>query len=247
MLQLAKEAGYKTFWLSNQFQDDGWISVLANQADESRFINYGAGRGENNVDGNLLPYFERTLTDKAPKKLIVLHLLGAHPSYDMRYPKSFSQFNNSDDKVAKKLSEIGRSSWTITARNEYDNAILYGDYVLGTAINILARRHNSEPAALLYASDHGQEVGHYRNHAGHSPKDKSGIEIPLIIWENNPSTRDANAKTALEMLPYQTDQLNHTILGLLKIKSQYYNDNDDLLSPQFTPNTRSMNGVAYNK
>src|SRR5450830_609635 len=72
VLMLAKEAGFKIFWLSNQVPNDGWLGLVSNRADEKLFINKGAGRGENNFDGNLLPGLEAALKSPSPKKLIVV-------------------------------------------------------------------------------------------------------------------------------------------------------------------------------
>jgi heptose-I-phosphate ethanolaminephosphotransferase len=74
---LAREAGFRIHWLSNQPPNDGWLGLVSRRADEQVFINKGSGRGENNFDGNLLPALETALQDPAPKKLIVVHLLGA--------------------------------------------------------------------------------------------------------------------------------------------------------------------------
>lgn len=37
-------------------------------------------------------------------------------------------------------------------------------------------------ASLLILSEHGQEVGYSRSHAGHSACDRSGAEIVMLIW-----------------------------------------------------------------
>jgi heptose-I-phosphate ethanolaminephosphotransferase len=245
VLALAEAAGYKTFWLSNQAINDGWIGLVAAEADERSFINRGAGRNENNYDGNLLPHFEKALADQAPKKLIVVHLLGAHPSYRMRYPSEFSRFDSVADGVSAALDQQGRQFWIKRQRAEYDNAILYNDYVVGNLIRKTAHHSSSDHAALLYASDHGQEVGHNRNHAGHSPVDKSGYEIPMIVWEPNLAQRNPQAKTTLENRAYQTDHLDNTLLGLLKIGTVYYDPKQDILGKQFTLARRSMNGQPY--
>jgi heptose-I-phosphate ethanolaminephosphotransferase len=245
VLALAEAAGYKTFWLSNQAINDGWIGLVAAQADERRFINHGAGRHENNYDGNLLPHFDRALADQAPKKLIVVHLLGAHPTYNMRYPREFSRFDSMADQVSTMLDQKGRPFWIRWQRNEYDNAILYNDYVLSGLIRRTTQHTAGEQAALIYTSDHGQEVGHYRNHAGHSPIDKSGYEIPMIVWDSTLAKLDRHAKTGLENRSYQTDHLEHTVLGLLKIDTIYYDKNRDILGNQFKSMVRTLNGQPY--
>ena len=247
LLMLAEAAGYKTFWVSNQARNDGWIGLLAGEADESDFINYGTGRGENNFDGNLLAPFAQALQDTARKKLIVVHLLGAHPSYGMRYPSQFSHFDGSRDAVSAHMARQGRSLWIRSQRNAYDNAIRYGDHVLGTLIGVAGKALSGQAAALLYVSDHGQEVGHSRNHAGHSASDRSGYEIPMLIWSNSLAPPAGAARVALESRPYQTDRLDATVLGLLKVETRYYAARDDILSNGYAPAQRYMNGVRYQK
>lgn len=247
LLMLAEAAGYKTFWVSNQTRNDGWIGMLAGEADESDFINYGTGRGENNFDANLFQPFAHALADAAPKKLIVVHLLGAHPSYDMRYPSRFAHFDNLHDAVSAQMASQGRSAWIRNQRDEYDNAIRYGDYVLGNLIGMAEQAKSGHAAALLFVSDHGQEVGYSRNHAGHSASDKSGYEIPMLLWNNQQAPQSAAARSALESRPYQTDKLDATVLGLLKIETRYYAAQDDILSSAFTPVPRYMNGLHYQR
>ena len=247
LLMLAEAAGYKTFWVSNQTRNDGWIGMLAGEADESDFINFGLGRGENNFDGNLFQPFSHALADAAPKKLIVVHLLGAHPSYDMRYPSRFSYFDKQHDIVSAQMTSQGRSSWIRSQRDEYDNAIRYGDYVLGSLIGMAEQAKSGRPASLLFVSDHGQEVGYSRDHAGHSASDKSGYEIPMLIWDNQQAPQSAAARAELESRPYQTDKLDATVLGLLKIETRYYAAQDDILSTTFVPVQRYMNGLRYQR
>ncbi|MET0963433.1 MAG: phosphoethanolamine transferase [Noviherbaspirillum sp.] len=246
MLQLASAAGYKTFWLSNQTANDGWLGLVAEQADVLRYINKGQGRGENNLDAGLLPHVDTALADPAPKKLIVVHLLGTHPTYDMRYPPDFARFDGADDSVAAAMKAADRSFWIRQQRDEYDNAVLYGDQVLSEILRRAGAANSGKPAALLFSSDHGQEVGHFRNHAGQSPGENSGYEIPFLIWESPVgATVSRGARATLQKRPYQTDHMEHTVLGLMKISSAYYQPEHDLLSPLFRFAPRRIGGHAY--
>ncbi|MDN4573528.1 hypothetical protein DBB29_08075 [Pandoraea cepalis] len=243
LVMLAKEAGYRTYWISNQAPNDGWLGLVANRADERVFINKGLGRGENNYDGNLLPEVEAALASDAPRKLIVVHLLGAHPTYDMRYPEAFARFDNTDDAVVRQLATQGRSLWVRRLRNEYDNAIAYNDYVVASLIRKTMAATATSDASLLFSSDHAQEVGHTRNHTGQSVADASGYEIPMLVWTRD--RIDAKRRTTLESRPYQTDQLDHTMLGLLDIDTTYYNAAHDVMSDAFAPAARSINARPY--
>lgn len=245
VLMLAEEAGYKTFWISNQVPNDGWLGVVSGQADERVFINKGAGRGENNFDANLLPGFATALSDQAPKKLIVVHLLGAHPTYDMRYPEDFARFDGVEDAVAQGLSDQGRSPWIRQLRDQYDNAISYNDHVVGSLIQRTMNTMQEGSASLLFSSDHAQEVGHTRNHAGQSVADSSGYEIPMVVWTRSFPGKNPMTKTALEQRPYQTDHLEHTVMGLLGIQSRYYDVSNDILNDKFMPRPRRINGKPY--
>jgi heptose-I-phosphate ethanolaminephosphotransferase len=142
------------------------------------------------------------------------------------------------------MKQAGRSIWIRHKRNQYDNAILYGDHVLASLIEMTRTASVGRPAALLFSADHGQEVGHTRNHAGHSSADNSGYEIPMLIWDSAPKQSEAQ-KTALENRPYQTDHLDHTLLGLLDISTKYYAATRDVLSSQFLPSARKINGLHY--
>ena len=246
MLQLAGAAGYKTFWLSNQAANDGWLGLVAEQADVLRYINKGQGRGENNLDGELLPHVDTALADPAPKKLIVIHLLGTHPTYDMRYPPDFARFEGMDDSVAAAMKVAGRSFWIRQQRDEYDNAVLYGDHVLSEIVRRAGAANTDKPAALLFTSDHGQEVGHFRNHAGQSPGENSGYEIPFLVWESPVgATVSRDGRAALQKRPYQTDHIENTVLGLMKVSSSYYRAEHDVLSPLFRPSPRRIGGRPY--
>lgn len=244
ILMQAKAVGYKTFWISNQLTFDGVVSALSHQADVQNFDNFGNDISESTYDEVLFPDVKKALNDPAPKKLIIVHLLGSHMHYDLRYPKAYQHFDGQNDAVAQHLKQIGRPDWVITARNQYDNSVLYNDMVIDHILNQLQKSVQGTPAAFAYLSDHGQEVGEDRDYMGHSGIDKAGWEIPLIVWSNQPYPLN---KQLLENRPYQTDRFDSTMLDLLKISSPYYKPEDDILSPLFITKDRTIAGINYVK
>lgn len=242
IVQLAKAAGYKTFWLSNQMAFDGWVTLVSRQSDQAIFTNVGDMIAESNFDEALLPHVETALKDPAPLKLVIVHLLGSHFYYNLRYPAHYKKFDDVIDPVATDMAQSGRAQWVIDARNQYDNSVSYNDYVVSNMIASLKWSSTNTPAFLLYVSDHGQEVGHHRDFTRHSAVDKTGWEIPMLLWTNDDLPL---AKPVLEKRPYQTDRLDATLLGLLNISTPYYRVEDDILRQRFVTKPRQMEGVQY--
>lgn len=242
IVQLAKAAGYKTFWLSNQMALDGWVTFIARQTDDAVFTNVGDMIAESAFDGVLLPHIEQALNDTSPLKLIVVHLLGNHFYYSLRYPDNYKIYDRVEDIVTKKMVQAGRAPWVVTVRNQYDNSVAYNDKVVTDIIKAVQLSVNNSPSALVYLSDHGQEVGHNRDFTRHSAIDNTGWEIPMVMWSNQTL---ALPKTVLEKRPYQTDRFDATLLGLLKITTPYYRAEDDVLSKRFITRPRMLEDKLY--
>ncbi|SEP77904.1 heptose-I-phosphate ethanolaminephosphotransferase [Solimonas aquatica] len=229
VMLLAKAAGYKTFWISNQH--DRYINPrFAEEADEMHLVNTGGGRGDRKLDEGVLPYYEQALRDPAPRKLIVVHLLGAHPDYALRSPDDFKRFDGDQDAVGQALKARGRNAWVRYERDVYDDAMLYQDHILARLLDTLKASSGGSSASFLYTSDHAQEVGHTRDFAGHSGEEPGQV-VPLLIWLSSPLP--APQAQALEQRPYQTDRLDWTLLDLLHIKTRRDLPGASLLSADY--------------
>ena len=229
---LARAAGYRVHWLSNQPGQDGWLASLARGANTHLFINKGNWRDSSTEDDDLLPPLRQHLQQAAPaQELIVVHLLGQHFHYALRCGKQPGPFSDvHDDAVMQKLRGQGRSASIRQARNEYDNATFCGARSVAQLLQAVAQARADRPVQALYFSDHGQEVGHFRDFAGHSEQDESGYTVPLWLWRNaaaaTPQPPDLDAPIRLDTL----DQAMQTLLGL---RSRWYEPQQDILSPQY--------------
>jgi len=241
VLLLAKAAGYKTFWISNQH--DRFINPrYAVEADVVRLLNVGGARGDRKLDEGVLPAWQEALRDPAPRKMIFVHLLGAHPHYEMRAPASFRRFSGSKDAVIEKMSKDGRSAWVRLQRNNYDNAMLYQDMVIASLLRSFKASVGEASGAFLFTSDHAQEVGHTRNLAGHSLSE-AGMTVPFLAWLSpQPDPRQARA---LEQRPFQTDVLDWSVLSLAHVKTQFDRPQLDLFGDGFVPQTRRLGDQPY--
>ena len=244
VLMMAKKTGYKTFWISNHSTDaNGLLSLFASQADVVVLANKGGSRGEGSYDEVVLPSLETALRDPAPRKFIILRLLNAHPAYYFRYPKSFAKFNDADDTVTKSLKAAGRRFWAINMRNCYDNAVLYTDHVLKLSLNLCSA--SGQRLAWIYVPDHGQDAAHNTNFSGHNARARSQFETLMIFWRSPSFPAPAVREDVLRTRPYQTDVLDHTLLGLLGITGEYYDPRGDIFSEQFVKVARTIHGAPY--
>ncbi len=222
IIDIFHSANFKTFWISNQNPVGVWdnqITIFAKKSDHLKFVNTTSNSSFESIlnssyDSKILKPFESALLDSSNNKFIVLHLLGNHSSYVKRYPSSFNIFKGYDDK-----------SKTIA---EYDNSILYNDFIVDSLIKTLEKRE-SESISFIYLSDHGENVYDEFDNVGHdysTELPKSNVEIPFLVWlsENYINLNPQITKTLHENLnlPFISDNLFHSIMDLSHIKSPYF-------------------------
>ncbi len=228
---LAKRAGYKTFWISNQH--DRYINTrFAQEADVVALLNQGGRRSDSSLDERLLPAWIEALQDPAPKKFIVVHMLGAHPHYEQRRPPHLKPFTGLSDTVSEQMRQAGRMPWIVSLRNEYDNALRYHDRVVSSLLDRFKATNQDRPGFFLYTSDHGQDVGHTRNHAGHA-ESRPGLEVPMLLW-TSPASHVAAGQVS-SARAYQNDVLDWTMLDLLDISLRDDQPWNSLLSTSCSP------------
>lgn len=213
-----KEAGYKTFWLSNQIsfgKFDTPVSVFAKEADVVDFLNLGGFTDNSNYDEILFGPLKHAVADPAPKKLIVLHTLGSHWNYSHRYPKQFDKWLPSLYGIDKPVyTDIGIKD---KLNNSYDSSILYTDWFLDHVIGTL--KEADKPAAMLYVADHGQTL--YDNScrlAFHGHNTQYEFHVPAFAWYSDTyAERFPDKVTQLRRhrkAKLATENMFHTLLDL---------------------------------
>lgn len=126
-----KEAGFQTYWITNQDYSNGTIyQFYSMQADY--FMDTSLDVEVNSYDEKLLPFLEEILNDRHKKQFVVLHTMGSHYGYHFRYPKTFSKYvpemQGSVVMSANNVRKVSREMFV----NSYDNSILYTDHVLSS-------------------------------------------------------------------------------------------------------------------
>ncbi len=179
IVQLANQAGFKTYWISNQRPVGIHESIPTLISGAATVKNYIAtdNYSESIYDEALLPYINKAINDKEKKKVIFVHLIGTHSRYGYRYPKNKTYFKDNPNTTFSKTANA------IETINEYDNAVRYNDSIVNAVIKMTQRK--KENSYVLYFSDHGDDVfdtsqtflGHNEFHGT-----KPMYEVPFIFW-----------------------------------------------------------------
>ncbi len=163
--------------------------------------------------------------------LIVLHAMGNHgPAYYKRYPGTFEKFT-----PACHTNQLENCT-NEEINNAYDNAILYTDYFLSKTINLLKHNDDKYETAMFYISDHGESLGENNVYLHGLPyifAPDTQKKVAAVLWLGkrfyedslNINTIKKNADNA-----FSHDNLFHTILGLMELKTAVYDQNLDILS-----------------
>ena len=134
-------------------------------------------------DGILLEGLrEEILASEKDKVFIVLHTYTNHgPAYNTNYPEGFEVFTPVCNTV-----EMSKTS-PEELLNAYDNSIVYTDYLVHSAIDIV-RSIPDRRSCVLFVSDHGESLGEnnlYMHGVPMAMAPREQIEIPFLVWTSD--------------------------------------------------------------
>ncbi|MGH8348069.1 MAG: phosphoethanolamine transferase CptA, partial [Pseudomonas sp.] len=233
LVAMMKQAGYKTFWITNQqtmTKRNTMLTTFSEQADQQVYLNNNRNQNAAQYDGDVIEPFNKALADAAPRKLIVVHLLGTHMSYQYRYPPTFDKFQDRSGVPA------GIRDDQLPTYNSYDNAVLYNDFVVSSLIKDYAR---TDPNGfLLYLSDHGEDVfdsvGHSTLGRNENKPTAPMYTIPFMAWASPKwrATHDWNLAGDLSR-PYSSSHLIHTWADLAGLSFDELDHSKSVVSDSF--------------
>lgn len=236
VVNLMKQAGYKTFWITNQqtmTKRNTMLTAFSEQADEQVYLNHNRNQNARQYDDEVLAPFADKLNDPAPRKFIVVHLLGTHMGYRYRYPQNEEYFaTNSREGVPEWVDETEELAFY----NQYDNAVRFNDYVVSSLIKHFAA---TDPNGfLVYLSDHGESVFD-------EPKDRipgrneasptaAMYTIPFILWRSPQwqANHPQKFRHQLHRL-YSSANFIHTLSDLAGLRFDEQDLSKSLVSPSF--------------
>lgn len=231
VIDVAKKAGYDTYWFSNQGrygQYDSAITLIAKTANHAKWTD-DSYVFTDQVDGALLDFLPEI--DPTKNNFVVLHLMGSHIYYNNRYPADFEKWKNDD---------------STSTEPAYANSILYTDYILSQIYDYAKK--NLHLQAMVYYSDHGEDVN-----ISHNPDvfKFDMVRIPMFVYLS---------KEYQQTYPVQTNTLQHnqdqfftndliydTICGILNAPSNHYDAGQDFSSPQYRFNLQNLTTMLGQK
>ena len=164
-------------------------------------------------------------------QVIVLHQVGSHgPAYHRRAPERLRRFMPTCD-----TDDLGHCSRDQVV-NSYDNAVLATDDLLADAITLLANRDDRD-SALLYISDHGESLGEnglYLHGLPYAIAPDTQKKVPMVAWLSPGMTAARHADRGClqrrARAPASHDDLFHSVLGLLDVRTALYDRGHDVFS-----------------
>ena len=224
---LFNEAGFDTWFISNQSRQGAMIDHLAHDAKHLIYIR------SPRHDTQLLDEMRKAVEKSTSRKLFfILHCYGSHFSYHQRYPREFAYFQPDNDvAIAKQHRPM--------LVNAYDNSVRYTDYVLSKIIDYLGSLENTS-SALLYCADHGEDlIDDHRERFLHASPTTTAYQLYVasLAWfsesyrERFPekiAAAEANATA-----PATTHALFHTMADMASIRGRFLTTKVSLVSPDF--------------
>ena len=220
IFQMLSQTNYHTSWISNQ-ENVGVIgSFEKNLTQDVQSVEFTRAATANMdadliYDDAILPALQSMLQQNQDysNQFLVLHLMGSHQRAKNRYPKDFEKFQPED--------EEGEGDDQKETRAEYDNSILYTDYILGE----ITKNFLDKDAVVIYFSDHGEDVydEEKRYFAGHSSGGKEEeLYIPFLVWGSE-SFQKNHADVWKYILskkdaPFRTDSFPAYVRELLSVQ-----------------------------
>lgn len=256
-MYLFRKAGFDVYFWDNQISDTKSTytfsvnSFLYNPAFRQNIYTQTNDKGFR-YDDQLISDFASKAKSSNTVNLTIFHLWGQHVEAEQRYPhtKIFSRFTkDSIRNHASYMTEVKKQKVA-----EYDNATLYNDHVIEHIINLYRNRNT----AIVYFSDHGEEVYDYRDNLGRRKPDPDKVEqwkkcifdVPFMIW-CSPKYQKLHPEIMRDIdkslnKRFTTDNVAQVMFHLAGLHTSYYKADRDLISNSYMVQKRVLPfGVPY--
>lgn len=232
LLDIIQRAGLSVLWNENDAGCKGACDRVPNQDMTALNLPGMCIKGEC-YDEVLFHGLEEYIKQLQGNGLIVLHTIGSHgPTYNHRYPPAFRKFTPTCE--TNQIQECSQDQLI----NTYDNTILYADYIVDKAIELLKAHQDEFTTSLVYLSDHGESLGEkgvYLHGLPYAIAPEAQTRVPLLIW----LSPDYQQRYAVDYKclsqqattqKYSQDNLFSTMLGITGVQTREYVSSDDIVA-----------------
>ena len=240
LLDVMQAAGLAVFWIENQSGCKDVCNRVPHAAAVDSLppaVKAALCDGDECLDDALLNGLDARLAALSPERrakgvVLVMHQMGSHgPAYYKRSSPEVKEFK--PECLTNALAECGHAELL----NGYDNSIRYTDRFLTRTIDWLTNQSKDYDTAMLYQSDHGESLGEYGlflHGVPYSFAPEVQKHIPLVAWfSDGMRQREKLSNHCLQGeldKPYTHDNLYHTALGIMDVKSPSYKPGLDMFA-----------------
>ncbi|WP_309974861.1 phosphoethanolamine--lipid A transferase [Variovorax guangxiensis] len=241
LMDVLQAAGLAVFWLDNQ---PGGCKGVCDRIPHAFAFDQLAPEvksalcdGDECLDDAMLRGLDERLAAlpaerRAKGVVLVMHQMGSHgPAYYKRSSPDAKRFV--PECKTNALAECSHAELV----NGFDNSIAYTDRFLGKTIDWLEAQSGRYDPALLYLSDHGESLGEYGlflHGVPYSFAPEVQKHIPMVMWFG-PRMRERAGLSPACMeagldAPLTHDNLYHTVLGVMDVRTPSYKAGLDALA-----------------
>ncbi|WP_103018526.1 phosphoethanolamine transferase [Alicycliphilus denitrificans] len=232
LLDVVQAAGLAVLWLDNQSGCKGVCDRVPHAAaseglDErarAGLCDGGECRDEAMLHGLDARLAAMPAAQRERGVLLVLHQMGSHgPAYYKRSAGAAKRF------MPECRTEVLADCAHGELVNAYDNSIVATDIFLGKTIDWLREKGARYDTGMLYLSDHGESLGEYGLFLHGMPYGMAPDvqkHVPMVAWLDDALLRRERLSAACLRAGADArlthDNLYHTMLGLLDVRSPSY-------------------------
>jgi lipid A ethanolaminephosphotransferase len=231
LLDVLQQAGLAVLWLDNQAGCKGVCDRVAHASTEDAAHSV-AGEGlctdGECLDDLLLEGLDERIA-QLPKErrqrgvVLVMHQMGSHgPAYYKRSTPETKAFQ--PECATNALASCAQEALV----NVYDNSIRHTDRFLAHTLDWLRARSQHYDPGFLYLSDHGEslgEMGLYLHGMPYAVAPMAQKHVPMVAWAGPLGARsgvDVECLGGTLNAELTHDNLYHTVLGLMGVRSATY-------------------------
>jgi heptose-I-phosphate ethanolaminephosphotransferase len=235
IMEVLNRADFYTYWLHNGSTSvkRNLVSLIGEQAKYTDHLSSIYGK----EDSKLLAEVDKVLKKNDSKsKVVFVKTQGSHIAYCNRLPNSedwvfedtaFTKWMVPDKYEVTRISAAGKKC--------YDGTIKYTDYFIDEIINRV--KQTGKTAAVIYFSDHGEEIVEGTAHMGSKPT-YGVFSIPMFLWfsegyQKRYPIRYKNTAANAEKI-FINDALFDSLLGLMAVDYNDIQPENDISSDLFT-------------